>query len=46
VSRWEEPAGDDKLIALQRTAVTSEAVAEQVQATRQPAKQIHLIHWS
>jgi AcrR family transcriptional regulator len=33
VSRWEEPAGDDKLIALLRTAVTSEAVAEQVQAT-------------
>ena len=33
VSRWEEPAGDDKLIALLRTAVTSDAVAEQVQAT-------------
>jgi len=33
VSRWEAPAGDDKLIALLRTAVTSEAVAEQVQAT-------------
>jgi AcrR family transcriptional regulator len=33
VNRWEEPAGDDKLIALLRTAVTSDAVAEQVQAT-------------
>jgi AcrR family transcriptional regulator len=33
VSRWEEPAGDDKLIALLRAAVTSDAVAEQVQAT-------------
>jgi AcrR family transcriptional regulator len=33
VSRWEEPAGDDKLIALLLTAVTSDAVAEQVQAT-------------
>jgi AcrR family transcriptional regulator len=33
VRRWEEPAGDDKLIALLRTAVTSDAVAEQVQAT-------------
>jgi AcrR family transcriptional regulator len=33
VSRWEAPAGDDKLIALLRTAVTSDAVAEQVQAT-------------
>jgi AcrR family transcriptional regulator len=33
VSRWEEPAGDDKLVALLRTAVTSDAVAEQVQAT-------------
>jgi AcrR family transcriptional regulator len=32
VSRWEGPAGDDKLIALLRTAVTSEAVAGQVQA--------------
>jgi AcrR family transcriptional regulator len=33
VSRWEEPDGNDKLIALLRTAVTSEGVAEQVQAT-------------
>jgi AcrR family transcriptional regulator len=33
VSRWEEPAADDKLIALLRAAVTSDAVAEQVQAT-------------
>jgi AcrR family transcriptional regulator len=33
VSRWEDPARGDKVIALLRTAVTSEAVAEQVQAT-------------
>ena len=33
VSRWEASAGDDKLIALLRTAVTSDAVAEQVQST-------------
>jgi AcrR family transcriptional regulator len=32
VSRWEGPVADDKLIALLRTAVTSEAVAGQVQA--------------
>jgi AcrR family transcriptional regulator len=31
VGRWEGPAADDKLIALLRTAVTSEAVAGQVQ---------------
>jgi AcrR family transcriptional regulator len=33
VDRWEGPGRDDKLIALLRTAVTSDAVAEQVQAT-------------
>ena len=33
VSQWEKPAGDDKLIALLRTVVTSDAVAEQVQST-------------
>jgi AcrR family transcriptional regulator len=33
VNRWEGPGHDDKLIALLRTAVTSDAVAEQVQAT-------------
>ena len=32
VDRWEGPAGDDKLIALLRTAVTSEDIAGQVQA--------------
>jgi len=32
VGRWEGPAADDKLIALLRTAVTSEAIAGQVQA--------------
>jgi AcrR family transcriptional regulator len=32
IARWEGPGGDDKLIALLRTAVTSEAVAGQVQA--------------
>ena len=32
VDRWEGSVADDKLIALLRTAVTSEAVAEQVQA--------------
>jgi len=32
VERWEGPAADDKLIALLRTAVTSEAIAGQVQA--------------
>jgi AcrR family transcriptional regulator len=32
VSRWEGPVADDKLIALLRTAVTSEAIAGQVQA--------------
>jgi AcrR family transcriptional regulator len=32
VDRWEGPVADDKLIALLRTAVTSEAVAGQVQA--------------
>ncbi len=31
VARWEGPGGDDKLIALLRTAVTSDAVAGQVQ---------------
>jgi AcrR family transcriptional regulator len=33
VSRWEEPVRGNKLIALLRTAVTSEAVAGQLQAT-------------
>jgi len=33
VNRWEDPANDDKLIALLRTAVTSDAVAAQIQAT-------------
>jgi AcrR family transcriptional regulator len=32
VGRWEGPVTDDKLIALLRTAVTSEAIAGQVQA--------------
>jgi AcrR family transcriptional regulator len=32
VDRWEGSVADDKLIALLRTAVTSEAIAEQVQA--------------
>jgi AcrR family transcriptional regulator len=32
VDRWEGPGADDKLIALLRTAVTSEAIAGQVQA--------------
>jgi len=32
VDRWEGPKADDKLIALLRTAVTSDAVAGQVQA--------------
>ena len=32
VDRWEGPVADDKLIALLRTAVTSEATAGQVQA--------------
>ena len=32
VSRWEDPASDDEMIALIRTAVTSETVAEQLQA--------------
>jgi AcrR family transcriptional regulator len=32
VGRWEGPAADDKLIALLRTAVTSDAIAGQVQA--------------
>ena len=32
VSRWEDPGRGDKMIALLRTAVTSEAVAGQVQA--------------
>jgi AcrR family transcriptional regulator len=32
VGRWEGPDADDKLIALLRTAVTSEAIAGQVQA--------------
>ena len=31
VSRWEDPARDDEMIALIRTAVTSEIVAEQLQ---------------
>jgi AcrR family transcriptional regulator len=31
VGRWEGPAADDKLIALLRTAVTSEAIAGQVE---------------
>jgi hypothetical protein len=29
--RWEDPGRDDELIALMRTAVTSETVAEQLQ---------------
>jgi len=33
VARWEYPTRDDTLILLMRTAVTSEAVAAQVQAT-------------
>jgi AcrR family transcriptional regulator len=33
VDRWEDPVRGDKMIALLRTAVTSEAVAGQVQAT-------------
>ncbi len=32
ISRWEDPARDDELIALMRTAVTSETVAGQLQA--------------
>ena len=32
VDRWEGPVAEDKLIALLRTAVTSEAIAGQVQA--------------
>jgi AcrR family transcriptional regulator len=32
LSRWEDPARDDELIALLRTAVTSETVAGQLQA--------------
>ena len=32
VSRWEDPVRGDKLIALLRTAVTSEAIAGQVQS--------------
>jgi AcrR family transcriptional regulator len=32
MGRWEGPAADDRLIALLRTAVTSEAIAGQVQA--------------
>jgi len=32
VDRWEGPVADDKLIALLRTAVTSEPIAGQVQA--------------
>jgi AcrR family transcriptional regulator len=32
VSRWEDPVRDDELIVLLRTAVTSETVAEQLQA--------------
>jgi AcrR family transcriptional regulator len=32
IDRWEGPVADDKLIALLRTAVTSEAIAGQVQA--------------
>jgi AcrR family transcriptional regulator len=32
VTRWEDPARDDELIALLRTAVTSETVAGQLQA--------------
>ncbi len=32
ISRWEEPVRDDELIALLRTAVTSETVAGQLQA--------------
>jgi AcrR family transcriptional regulator len=31
ISRWEDPARDDELIALMRTAVTSETVAGQLQ---------------
>jgi AcrR family transcriptional regulator len=33
VDRWEDPARDDELIVMLRTAVTSEAVAAQLQAT-------------
>ena len=32
ISRWEDPARDDEMIALLRTAVTSETVAGQLQA--------------
>jgi AcrR family transcriptional regulator len=32
IDRWEDPGRDDELIALMRTAVTSETVAEQLQA--------------
>lgn len=32
ISRWEDPVRDDELILLLRTAVTSETVAEQLQA--------------
>ena len=32
ISRWEDPLRDDELIALLRTGVTSETVAEQLQA--------------
>jgi hypothetical protein len=32
VSRWEDPLRDDELIALLRTGVTSETVAERLQA--------------
>jgi AcrR family transcriptional regulator len=32
ISRWEDPARDDEMIALMRTAVTSETVAGQLQA--------------
>jgi AcrR family transcriptional regulator len=32
ISRWEDPARDDELMALLRTAATSEVVAEQLQA--------------
>jgi AcrR family transcriptional regulator len=32
ISRWEDPASDDEMIALIRTAATSETVAQQLQA--------------
>ena len=37
ISRWEDPVRDDEMIALLRTAVTSETVAGQLQAVVEPA---------